>query len=111
MSSPAPDRDAFVEAVLTVVEQIPVGKVCTYGDVAEIVGRGGPRNVGQVMSLHGGAVPWWRVIRADGRPVAGLESTALDRLRGEGVVFCGAAGDRVDLRISRWNGTGLATSD
>lgn len=111
MSSTPPDRESFVEAVLTVVEQIPAGKVCTYGDVAELVGRGGPRNVGQVMSVHGSAVPWWRVIRADGRPVAGLESTALDRLRGEGVVFGGSGGDRVDLRISRWDGTALGNID
>ena len=82
VASNSADRDDFIEAVLSVVEQIPAGRVCTYGDVAELVGRGGPRNVGHVMSTHGGAVPWWRVIRADGRPVAGLQSTALDRLRG-----------------------------
>ncbi len=106
-----PDHEAYVEAVLSVVEQIPPGRVCSYGDVAELVGRGGPRNVGQVMSLHGGAVAWWRVIRADGRPVAGLEGDALDRLRGEGVVFRGVRGDRVDLRVSRWDGAGMTNID
>ncbi len=103
-----PDREAYVEAVLSLVEQIPPGAVCTYGDVAELVGRGGPRNVGQVMSLHGAGVPWWRVIRADGRPVAGLEDEALARLREEDVVL---RGDRVDLRRSRWVGPDLVDVD
>ena len=29
-------------------------------------GGGGPRLVGSVMAAHGGPVPWWRVVRADG---------------------------------------------
>jgi methylated-DNA-protein-cysteine methyltransferase-like protein len=44
-------------------------------------------------------VPWWRVVRADGRPARGLESSALERLRAEGAVL---RGDRVDMRRSRW---------
>ena len=32
------------------------------------VQRGGPRQVGTVMRLHGDRVAWWRVVRADGRP-------------------------------------------
>ena len=30
----------LAEAVLDLVEQIPPGRVLTYGDVAELVGRG-----------------------------------------------------------------------
>ena len=60
------DPDAYVEAVLTLVEQIPPGRVTTYGTLADAVGYGGPRRVGRVMSTHGGSVPWWRVVRADG---------------------------------------------
>ena len=78
------DPEAYVEAVLRVVEQIPPGRVASYGDVARAVGRGGPRQVGLVMSRYGAAVPWWRVVRADGRPVAGLADDALRRLRAEG---------------------------
>jgi alkylated DNA nucleotide flippase Atl1 len=55
--------DDYAELVLSVVEQIPPGQVATYGDIAEIVGRGGPRQVGHVMALLGGGVPWWRVVR------------------------------------------------
>ena len=60
------DPEAYVEAVLTLVEQIPRGRVTTYGTLAEAVGSRGPRSVGRVMSTHGGSVPWWRVVRADG---------------------------------------------
>lgn len=60
------DPDEYVERVLGLVEQIPPGRVTTYGLIAEAVGRGGPRQVGAVMARHGAAVPWWRVVRADG---------------------------------------------
>ena len=91
--------EAYVEAVLSAVEQIPVGRVASYGDLAELIGHGGPRLIGRVMSTHGAGVPWWRVVRADGRPARGLEETALAHLRDEGVVL---RGDRVDMRRSRW---------
>lgn len=41
----------YAERVLDVVERIPRGKVMSYGDVAEYLGEGGPRQVGRVMSL------------------------------------------------------------
>ena len=62
----SPDHDEYVERVLTLVEQIPRGRVTTYGLIAEAVGRGGPRQVGNVMAQYGGSVTWWRVVRADG---------------------------------------------
>ena len=40
--------EAYVEAVLSAVEQIPPGRVASYGDLAELVGTGGPRLVGAV---------------------------------------------------------------
>ena len=91
--------EAYVEAVLSAVEQIPPGRVASYGDLAELVGRGGPRLVGRVMSTQGAGVPWWRVVRADGRPARGLEDAALAHLRDEGAAL---RGDRVDMRRSRW---------
>ncbi|HUR04803.1 MAG TPA: MGMT family protein, partial [Nonomuraea sp.] len=39
----------FAERVLDVVESIPPGMVMSYGDIAEYLGEGGPRQVGQVM--------------------------------------------------------------
>ena len=81
------------------MEAIPPGRVCAYSDIAELLGRGGPRQVGQVMARYGAAVAWWRVVRADGRPVRGLEEAALARLRAEGTPL---RGDRVDLVRARF---------
>lgn len=47
----------YAERVLDVAERIPPGRVMTYGDVAEWLQEGGPRQVGRVMALYGGAVP------------------------------------------------------
>ena len=80
--------EEYRELVLDVVEAIPPGQVMTYGSVAasvrQVLGRGGPRQVGTVLRQMGGAVPWWRVVDAAGRPPSHLTSVALDRLRGEG---------------------------
>ncbi len=59
------DTEEYVERVLQCVEAVPRGRVTTYGAIAEVVGRG-PRRVGSVLARHGGPVPWWRVVRADG---------------------------------------------
>ena len=98
------EPEAYVEQVLAVVEAIPPGRVMSYGDVAEYVGAGGPRQVGQVMSRHGGGVPWWRVIRADGSPPPCHDGEGLDLLRAEGTPMR-ADGRRVDMRRARWDGT------
>ncbi len=60
------DHEEYVERVLSLVERVPWGRVTTYGLIAEAIGQGGPRQVGAVMASYGAAVPWWRVVRADG---------------------------------------------
>lgn len=89
----------YVEAVLTVVEAIPPGRVMTYGAIAEYVGSGGPRQVGTVMARYGGGVPWHRVVAANGRVPPGHEAEALRRLQAEGAPL---RGDRVDVRAAIW---------
>ncbi len=91
----------YAEDVLDVVDAIPPGRVMTYGDIAEFVGRGGPRQVGSVMSHYGSATTWWRVIRADGRPPQCHEREAHRHYRDEGTPL---RGERVDLRRARWEG-------
>ena len=56
----SPPVDDFASSVLDVVDSIPPGRVMSYGDIAEYLGEGGPRQVGRVMSLWGGGVAWWR---------------------------------------------------
>ncbi|MFI9050362.1 MGMT family protein [Streptomyces sp. NPDC053427] len=118
----------YAERVLAVAELIPAGRVMTYGDVAEWLrdegqpeghpakgggGRreGGPRQVGRVMALYGGAVPWWRVVRSDGVLLPGHELRALAHYRDEGTPLREAARSaeghipRLDMRRARWDGT------
>src|SRR4029079_1219886 len=78
----APER--YVEAVLSLVEQIPAGRASTYGTIAEAVGRGGPRGVGRVMATYGGGVPWWRGGRAGGSVPASPRGRELARHPGAG---------------------------
>lgn len=95
--------EEYLEAVLDLVDRIPAGRAMTYGTVAEVVGeqlgRGGPRQVGQVLSRAGAGVPWWRVVNAAGRPPAHAAAEALDRLRAEG---CPLRDSRVVLRGAIW---------
>lgn len=74
----------YAERVLDVADLIPPGRVMTYGDIAEWLGEGGPRQVGRVMALYGSAVPWWRVVRSDGTLLPAHELRALDHYRAEG---------------------------
>nr|WP_277402538.1 MGMT family protein [Streptomyces verrucosisporus] len=113
MTGPAGELPDYAERVLAVVERIPPGRVMTYGDVAEWLEEGGPRQVGRVMSLYGGAVPWWRVVRADGTPPPCHEGRALAHYRQEDTPLRGgregAAGRtagavRIDMRRARWDG-------
>ena len=94
------------EEVLEVVDQIPEGKVLTYGDVAEIIGSRGARFVGNVMSRYGSDVPWWRVVRSGGWPPRGLEDRARDHYREENAPMVRGTlqGLRVDLGVARWEG-------
>lgn len=96
----------FADDVLDVVDQIPPGMVMTYGDIAELLGRGGARGVGSVMARYGSDVPWWRVIRAGGGFPQGHEDEALAHYREEGTPLVGGSvtGRRVDISAARWAG-------
>jgi alkylated DNA nucleotide flippase Atl1 len=81
--------------------------VLSYGDIAELLGDGGPRRVGRVLARDGSAVPWWRVLRADGTHDDGIRERALDFLRAEGTAVRGAGPHgRVDMDRARWVPTG-----
>ena len=86
------------EAVFDVVERIPPGRVSTYGAIGRLVGVG-PRRVARAMSSGGGAVPWWRVLRADGTAAEPVRVRQLELLAGEGVPV---RDGRVDLAAVGW---------
>jgi alkylated DNA nucleotide flippase Atl1 len=104
-------RTEYVDAVLAIVDLVPSGRVVAYGDVAELLGSGGPRQVGAVMSRYGSGVPWWRILKAGGGAPEGLEADALRHYLEEGTALLGSYGAylstgegrwRVDLATARW---------
>lgn len=105
------DPAVFAEAVLAVVDLVPAAHVLTYGDVAELLDRGGPRQVGRVLSRSTRDVPWWRILRAGGRPAQGLAARARVHYDAEGTaLIAGIDVDdpsdyRVDLVRARWSPT------
>lgn len=99
-----PPDEEYVERVLSLVERIPPGRVMSYGAIADVVGRGGPRQVGKVMALYGGGVPWWRVVRADGTLPDSHDDRARAAYLEEETPLRGELTDRtrVDMRAAFW---------
>ena len=103
--APAVLDQSVPEMILAAVRRIPRGRVCTYGNVAEVAGL--PRRarlVGTVLrQTSARGLPWYRVINAGGRISFPTGSDAYTRqrhkLEAEGVVFVGG---RVDLRRYGW---------
>jgi alkylated DNA nucleotide flippase Atl1 len=89
------DLDADrARAVLARIRAIPRGFVRTYGDLSP----GSPRFAGAVLAhCHDPAVPWQRVVRADGSLAKGERQRAL--LVAEGVPFTGRRVDMAQARI------------
>jgi alkylated DNA nucleotide flippase Atl1 len=86
------------EAVFDVVERIPPGRVSTYGAIGRLIGIG-PRRVARALSSGGGAVPWYRVVRADGTAAEPVRVEQLARLAAEGVPM---RNGRVDVSAVGW---------
>ena len=92
----------LAQRMLDAVNQIPPGRVSTYGDVAARAGSRSPRLAGFVLSqLSDEQTPWHRVLRADGTPAPHLADEQLARLHAEGVL---ASDGRINLRKYRFRG-------
>lgn len=99
----------FYDQVYDIVEQIPEGKVMTYGQIARILGRpGGARQVGRAMKAapREGSLPCHRVLNKSGAlaPVdvfggPGIQRALLER---EGVSF--RANGHVEMSKHIWLG-------
>jgi methylated-DNA-protein-cysteine methyltransferase-like protein len=103
---PASPLAARREALYIALAQVPVGKVVSYGQLAELAGLGrAARWVGRTLSQlpQDTTLPWHRVIAASGHlslpagSVAGAEQRA--RLRAEGLLI---DKERVDIRRHGW---------
>jgi methylated-DNA-protein-cysteine methyltransferase related protein len=106
MKRPQVVAESDAARIIAAIKQIPRGRVCTYGVVAEVAGL--PRRarlVGTVLRTTPASrgVPWFRVINAGGRISfpQGSDSYARQRkhLEAEGIDFVGG---RVDLDRYGW---------
>jgi O-6-methylguanine DNA methyltransferase len=84
---------SFARRVLAVVRAIPVGRVATYGEVAELAGApGAARAVRNIMrGCADPSVPCHRVVAAGGRlgGYGGHEGVKRQLLQMEGIVVSG----------------------
>ncbi|PBP21491.1 6-O-methylguanine DNA methyltransferase [Diplocarpon rosae] len=117
------EAEAFFDAVYTAVQEIPYGKVTSYGHIARLIGTPSsisaqrPRQVGMCLkhlspdpthTFHNNNVPWQRVINSKGviSPRAHPSGAASQAraLRSEGVtVSTGSFGElSVDLGEHGW---------
>lgn len=95
------------ELIYAVVRQIPVGKVATYGQVAELAGLiGKPRVVGYALYkvAPDDDIPWQRVINAKGEISTSAFRDGSDDLQRvlleeEGIEF---EGHKINLSKYRW---------
>ena len=92
-----------IKLVLDIVDEIPAGRVATYGQIARLIGR--PKNarlVGKILSqseIYGGKHPCHRVVNAAGRLAPGWEDQA-HLLWAEGVDL--KSNGCVDLKRYQW---------
>lgn len=95
-------QDDLIYEILSVVEEIPEGRVATYGQIARLIGRErNARLVGKVLSMaeYYGAYPCHRVVNHAGRLVPGWPEQRF-LLEAEQVVM---KDDRhVDLNKFQW---------
>jgi methylated-DNA-protein-cysteine methyltransferase-like protein len=76
----------FEDDVVAVLRGLKKGDVVTYGEVAAEAGRpGAARAVGNILAMSGDGLPWWRVVRADGRLASPNRREQAKRLKAEGV--------------------------
>ena len=93
----------LIYEVLSVVEEIPEGRVATYGQIARLTGRDrNARLVGKILSMSEfyGNYPCHRVVNHAGRTAPGFRDQR-QRLEAEGVAF--RANGCVDLEHFRWD--------
>ena len=96
------DEDIVYE-VLSVVDEIPEGKVATYGQIAKLIGREkNSRLVGKILSRaeYYGDYPCHRVVNHDGRTAPGFSEQRW-LLEREGVKF--KENGCVDMKHYQWD--------
>ena len=94
--------ESLIYEILSVVDEIPQGRVATYGQIARLIGREkNARLVGKVLSMaeYYGSYPCHRVVNHAGRLVPGWQEQK-SLLTAEGVTFKDPL--HVDLKSCQW---------
>ena len=96
-------NENIIYEILSIVEEIPAGRVATYGQIARLIGREkNARLVGKVLSQaeYYGSYPCHRVVNHAGRTAPGWpEQRSLLAAEGVGLRENG----RVDLKHFLWD--------
>lgn len=102
------NQSHFYEQIYELVRTIPPGKVATYGQIAELLGK--PHHARQIgYALYRVApdsdIPWQRVVNAQGMISHSPQRQGSDDLQRilleeEGIIF--NSQDKLDLRRYRW---------
>lgn len=92
----------FFKQVYDVVEQIPCGRVASYGQIARMLGRPrAARVVGWAMRCCPERLPWQRVVMGDGSITGGMYANIRKGLlEAEGITFL--MDGRVDMKSCSW---------
>lgn len=110
-----PNLKSYYALVWKIVQNIPRGKVATYGQIARLIAppsgmdhkkylAWSPRWVGGAMANCPENVPWHRVINSQGKISQRRGSGYGDQmllLKSEGIEF--DSHDRIDLKLYQWN--------
>lgn len=73
--------------IIAVIGSLAPGEVVSYGDIADDAGHpGAARAVGALLAGTDVDLPWWRVVRSDGRLVTQSSAHQAELLRAEGVI-------------------------
>ena len=94
--------EGLIYEILSVVEEIPYGRVASYGQIARLIGRErNSRLVGKVLSMaeYYGDYPCHRVVNHAGRLAPHFYEQE-ERLREEGVEF--QPNGCVDMKRFQW---------
>lgn len=95
-------NDNLIYEILSAVEEIPKGKVASYGQIAKLIGRDrNARLVGKVLSMaeYYGDYPCHRVVNHAGRLAPHFKEQR-DLLTREGVAFKNSG--HVDMKKCQW---------
>ena len=110
---PASHKQLYYEQVWTLVRQVPVGRVATYGQIAKLIPkpefvsvedyqRASAQWVGLAMAACPNDVPWQRVINSQGKISPRAEAKKQKQLlQSEGILF---SYERLDLHEYQWQG-------